>query len=162
MDGADDGWEGEDESSHLPPLVAAAVAALAGVASSFQHPSSPPHPASPLNPLATSFELRQEAPSGGTPDWLRYSALSDSDGPDAMSPWSPAAPARHRRRRERPFARPPPHPVPIDLVRRCFNCLATDHVAAACRNPSRCLRCRQEGHRSCHCRRGRSPHHQEA
>ncbi|KAK8443814.1 hypothetical protein SEVIR_9G037201v4 [Setaria viridis] len=43
---------------------------------------------------------------------------------------------------------PAPRSVPVDLVGRCFNCFATDHVAAACRNPSRCLRCRREDHRS--------------
>lgn len=48
---------------------------------------------------------------------------------------------RRRERRHARQPRPPPRPVPADLVGRCFNCLARDHVATVCRNPSRCLRC---------------------
>lgn len=50
-----------------------------------------------------------------------------------------------------------PHPVPVDLIGRCFNCLETDHVVAVCRNRSRCLRCKQEGHQARQCSRPRSP-----
>ena len=62
---------------------------------------------------------------------------------------------RRWRRQVRPPG-PPPCPVPADLVGRCFNCLARDHVAAACRNPSRCLRCGNEGHQARNCKRGRA------
>jgi hypothetical protein len=41
---------------------------------------------------------------------------------------------------------PARRPVPTDLVGRCFNCLHADHVVAACKFPSRCLRCHCEGH----------------
>jgi hypothetical protein len=53
---------------------------------------------------------------------------------------------------------PPPHrSVPADLVGRCFNCLCTNHVAAACTNPAHCLRCHREGYQAQTCKRPRSP-----
>lgn len=42
--------------------------------------------------------------------------------------------------------------VLVDIVGRCFNYLATDHVATDCTNPSRCLRYKQEGHHVRTCR----------
>jgi hypothetical protein len=33
----------------------------------------------------------------------------------------------------------------------CFNCLARDHKGIACRNPTRCWRCRRFGHTSTEC-----------
>jgi len=48
-------------------------------------------------------------------------------------------------------------PVPADLVGRCFNCLAFDHVAARCSRPSRCLRCEETGHVAKNCKRPRYP-----
>jgi hypothetical protein len=42
-------------------------------------------------------------------------------------------------------------PVPGDLVGRCFNCLAEDHLAASCRLGPRCFRCKALGHRSYIC-----------
>lgn len=62
---------------------------------------------------------------------------------------------RWRRRPVRPA--PTPRPVPPELVGLCFNCLAPDHVAAHCRFPSRCLHCRDTGHRARMCKRARSP-----
>ncbi|RLN09848.1 hypothetical protein C2845_PM11G18690 [Panicum miliaceum] len=62
---------------------------------------------------------------------------------------------RRRWRRRVRHPRPPPRPVPADLVKRCFNSFPKDHVAAACRNPSRCLKCSQEGQQARHCKRGR-------
>lgn len=47
--------------------------------------------------------------------------------------------------------------VPKDLIGRCFNCFAKDHVAAVCRNPTRCFRCNKVGHTSVHCKRSSSP-----
>ncbi|KAG2547535.1 hypothetical protein PVAP13_9KG094700 [Panicum virgatum] len=47
--------------------------------------------------------------------------------------------------------------VPADLVGRCFNCLAFDHVASQCVHPSRCLRCEQVGHVAKNCKRPRFP-----
>jgi len=64
------------------------------------------------------------------------------------------------RRRARDEARLPRRPrrlVPADLVGRCFNCLATDHVASRCTQPSRCLRCEQVGHMAKNCKRPRFP-----
>ncbi|KAG2621192.1 hypothetical protein PVAP13_3NG189289 [Panicum virgatum] len=67
------------------------------------------------------------------------------------------------RRRLREIARraPPPirvrRPVPADLVGRCFNCLAFDHVASQCIHPSRCLRCEKVGHVAKNCKRPRFP-----
>lgn len=60
---------------------------------------------------------------------------------------------KRRVRHPRPLPPPPPRPVLVDLVGRCFNCFATDHVAATFRNPSHCLRCQQEGHQARHCKR---------
>ena len=49
---------------------------------------------------------------------------------------------RHSRAMLRQPRRPiPRRPVPKDLVGRCFNCLAYDHVASQYTQPSRCLRC---------------------
>lgn len=49
------------------------------------------------------------------------------------------------RRRWRRVA-PPRRPVPAALNGKCFNCLATDHVRAACTFPSHCFNCEREGH----------------
>ncbi len=35
--------------------------------------------------------------------------------------------------------------------RRCFRCFASDHLVAACRDPSRCLACGKIGHRASKC-----------
>lgn len=37
-------------------------------------------------------------------------------------------------------------------VRRCFRCLASDHLVAECRDPLRCLHCRRSGHRARSCK----------
>jgi hypothetical protein len=52
---------------------------------------------------------------------------------------------------------PPRRPVPRDLIGRCFNCLRTDHVVAACTHLVYCLRCHGEGHQVHTCKRPRSP-----
>ena len=56
--------------------------------------------------------------------------------------------SNRRLRAERLSRRPAPArcPVPADLVDRCFNCLAFDHVAARCPFPTRCFRCEHFGH----------------
>nr|CAD1832665.1 unnamed protein product [Ananas comosus var. bracteatus] len=38
------------------------------------------------------------------------------------------------------------------LAKRCHRCLASDHVASACRDPVRCWRCWKTGHRAFSCR----------
>jgi len=48
-------------------------------------------------------------------------------------------------------------PVPPSLVGLCSHCLSTDHVAAQCHFPSRCLHRRSTEHRPRACKRGRSP-----
>ena len=45
--------------------------------------------------------------------------------------------------------------MPADLVGHCFNCLAFDHVASRCTQPSRCLRCEEVGHVARNCKRPR-------
>lgn len=105
-------------------------------------------------------------PGGGTgrvpplPPPAVFSALAPEVAPsyppadDRDDGWEEVC--RHlRTRRDDHLARPPSHTVPGDLVGRCFNYLETGHVAAACRNPSRCLHCKREGHQSHFCRRGR-------
>jgi hypothetical protein len=64
------------------------------------------------------------------------------------------------RKRWRKVVRPTPppcHPVPRDLIDRCFNCLRTDHVVAACTHAVCCLRCHGEGHQVHTCKRPWSP-----
>jgi hypothetical protein len=39
------------------------------------------------------------------------------------------------------------------LQRKCFNCFATDHQVAECKDPPRCWKCKKYGHISLHCRR---------
>lgn len=62
---------------------------------------------------------------------------------------------RRWRRHPRP-APTGPRPVPAALVGLCFNCLASDRVAARCRLPSRCLFCKGTGHQAKDCKRPRS------
>nr|CAD1821549.1 unnamed protein product [Ananas comosus var. bracteatus] len=38
------------------------------------------------------------------------------------------------------------------LAKRCYRCLASDHVASACRDPVRCWRCWKTGHQAYSCR----------
>ena len=63
---------------------------------------------------------------------------------------------RHLREgRPPPRQQPTRRPIPVDLVGRCFNCLAFYHVAACCTFPSRCLHCESEGHSARQCKRQR-------
>ncbi|OAY65254.1 hypothetical protein ACMD2_16588 [Ananas comosus] len=43
--------------------------------------------------------------------------------------------------------RNPPHRP----AKRCFRCLASDHLVATCRDPVRCFRCKKTGHRAHFC-----------
>ncbi|CAL4956555.1 unnamed protein product [Urochloa decumbens] len=95
-----------EEPPRLLPLAAAAVAALAGTAASSSR--SPNHPSS-LRGHMVIPPLRDGAPTGGTPDWLRYSASEDSD--DSPSPWSPAI-LRHEGKEPVPADMPSLDPVP--------------------------------------------------
>ncbi|CAD6230183.1 unnamed protein product [Miscanthus lutarioriparius] len=45
----------------------------------------------------------------------------------------------------------PSRPVPRDLVGKCFNCFAEDHVRAKCTSPPRCFACREVGHQERDC-----------
>jgi hypothetical protein len=47
--------------------------------------------------------------------------------------------------------------VSLDLVGRCFNCLAQGHFAFQCLKRTRCFRCRELGHRSYKCVRAKAP-----
>jgi len=76
--------------------------------------------------------------------WMRKaSAWSSTSGARRLE----GIPRRHKAR----------WPVPADLVGRCFNCLAFDHVTARCSRPSRCLRCEETGHVAKNCKRPRCP-----
>lgn len=81
----------------------------------------------------------------GTPSSMRMGFARSSTGVALGMLRTPPPPRRPRR------------PVPTDLMGRCFNCLATDHVAARCTQPSRCLRCEQVGHEAKNCKRPRFP-----
>lgn len=65
--------------------------------------------------------------------------------------------SKRRWRRHPHRALTSPHPVPATLVGVCFICLASDHVAARYRLPSRCLVCKGTGHRARDCKRACSP-----
>jgi hypothetical protein len=65
--------------------------------------------------------------------------------------------SKRRWRRHPHRALTSPHPVPATLVGLCFICLASDHVAARYRLPSRCLVCKGTGHRARDCKRACSP-----
>ncbi|XP_014754119.1 actin cytoskeleton-regulatory complex protein PAN1-like [Brachypodium distachyon] len=47
--------------------------------------------------------------------------------------------------------------LPAELAGLCFNCLAGDHVAAFCPNPTKCLHCKGEGHVTRACKARRTP-----
>nr|CAD1841252.1 unnamed protein product [Ananas comosus var. bracteatus] len=57
--------------------------------------------------------------------------------------------------RHSPRRLPPPTWAPKSRHqgKRCFRCLASDHVVAECRDPVRCFRCRRTGHRAILCKR---------
>jgi hypothetical protein len=48
---------------------------------------------------------------------------------------------------------------PPELVGRCFNSLARDHVTAQCCSLMRCFRCRGNGHQARACKRSLSSPH---
>nr|CAD1842907.1 unnamed protein product [Ananas comosus var. bracteatus] len=61
---------------------------------------------------------------------------------------------RHFRSSRLPSTRasaPSGAPFSSRLEKRCFRCLARDHVVAVCRDPLRCRRCRRTGHRAKFC-----------
>lgn len=75
----------------------------------------------------------------------------------------------HSRWRWRCATAPASRPVPADLVGKCFNCFAEDHVRADCKASARCFNCKETGHHACDCplppvlgctvgKRGRSPY----
>ena len=93
--------------------------------------------------------LRRDPP----PPRSRSSPVVDDDG------FTEVVNKRRLRAANRPGRRtnPPRRPIPADLVGRCFNCLAHDHVGSQCTRPSRCLRCEEEGHAARNCKRPRFP-----
>ena len=100
-----------------------------------------------MPPRASTSELPRRSP--------RAAPLVDADGFRLIV-------SKRRLRSEQLRRRPRPawRPVPADLVGRCFNYLAFDHVAARCSFPSRCLRCDEVGHTAKNCKRRRpaAPH----
>ncbi|CAO2143886.1 unnamed protein product [Urochloa humidicola] len=95
--------------------------------------------------------VRRHAPVSVAIPAAQSSAVNLSD--DGDEGWTEVRRWHRSPHRDPPVPRPAPWPVPANLVGRCFNFLASYHVAAICRNPSRCLRCGQEGHMSHQCKR---------
>ena len=93
---------------------------------------------------------RPPPPVGETDAQLHATPLVDAEGFQLVV-------NKHRLRSELRQPRRPParRPVPADLIGRCFNCLASDHVASRCSFPSRCLRCEEVGHVAKNCKRPR-------
>ena len=93
---------------------------------------------------------RPPPPVGETDAQLHATPLVDAEGFQLVV-------NKHRLRSELRQPRRPParRPVPADLIGRCFNCLAFDHVASRCSFPSRCLRCEEVGHVAKNCKRPR-------
>jgi len=93
---------------------------------------------------------RPPPPVGETDAQLYAAPLVDAEGFQLVV-------NKHRLRSELRQPRRPParRPVPADLIGRCFNCLAFDHVASRCSFPSRCLRCDEVGHVAKNCKRPR-------
>lgn len=87
----------------------------------------------------------KQAPSAARVAHLpRLSTLPDADGFRLV---------QSRRRWRRRATPRQSRPVPPNLVGLCFNCLASNHVKTVCRFPTRCFRCRCEGHRAHDCGR---------
>jgi len=105
-----------------------------------------PPPARPLHPSRAT----RTPGSGSRPVDSRLPPVDKDD-------FQLVVPRRRLRRDLGTFRRvaPPRRPVPADLVGRCFNCLAFDHIAARCPNPSHCLRCEEVGHSIRNCKRAR-------
>ncbi|KAG2649711.1 hypothetical protein PVAP13_1NG128738 [Panicum virgatum] len=95
-------------------------------------------------------DARRSSSVAAPPSQMRGDPLVDADGFRTVV-------YKRRARGDTRLPRRPRRPVPADLVGRCFNCLATDHVASCCTQPSRCLRCEQVGHVARNCKRPRFP-----
>nr|CAD1822827.1 unnamed protein product [Ananas comosus var. bracteatus] len=82
-----------------------------------------------------------------------YCSLTDSRSYKEALVWGAHAQPADSSQRQLHSSLPPTSRAPsyARLVKRCFRCLARDHVVEACRDPVRCLRCRRTGHRAKFC-----------
>jgi hypothetical protein len=84
------------------------------------------------------------APHSLTPKAKHVAAPSQLDGDG----WKVVSRKARRRRLKAACWR---RHVPADLAGQCFNCFSTAHLAARCRQRTRCSRCHELGHRSFAC-----------
>jgi hypothetical protein len=99
-------------------------------------------------PTQRSLEKKKSSPVQSSRPGLTVS--QDACGDD----WTVVESRRSKRQRlklERQRA------VSLDLVGRCFNCLAQGHFAFQCLKRTRCFRCHELGHRSYKCVRAKVP-----
>lgn len=110
-------------------------------------------------PVATdrAGTRRQEPPSGVAQAWVPVTRRRQHSR--RAPPEQPRQDGGRRRGNDRRYRAPSTQPTTGALrafiqatIGRCFKCLASDHHAAACRDPVRCFRCHRSGHRQRHCR----------
>lgn len=96
-------------------------------------------------------DARREVPRAPPPPPRRLASIVVHPTHMSTKPNSEGFMEVYSRRRWRRAAPPVSRPVPADLVGKCFNCFAEDHVRADCTATAKCFNCRQAGHHACDC-----------